>query len=80
ISAATLFVFMLLQHIVAAQSEKLGRRPILIAFGVLGTVFTYPILSTLHSVDSWWGGFYLIMAALVIDSGYTSINAVVKAE
>lgn len=80
ISAATLFLFMLLQPIVGALSDKIGRRPILIAFGVLGTVFTYPILSTLHSVDSWWGAFFLIMAALVIVSGYTSINAVVKAE
>ena len=80
ISAATLFLFMLLQPIVGALSDKIGRRPILIAFGVLGTIFTYPILSTLHSVDSWWGAFFLIMAALVIVSGYTSINAVVKAE
>ncbi|MFU1922351.1 MFS transporter, partial [Klebsiella pneumoniae] len=68
ISAATLFLFMLLQPIVGALSDKIGRRPILIAFGVLGTVFTYPILSTLHSVDSWWGAFFLIMAALVIVS------------
>ena len=70
ISAATLFLFMLLQPIVGALSDKIGRRPILIAFGVLGTIFTYPILSTLHSVDSWWGAFFLIMAALVIVSGY----------
>lgn len=39
-----------------------------------------PILSTLHSVQTWWGAFFLIMAALIIVSGYTSINAVVKAE
>ena len=38
ISAATLFLFMLLQPIVGALSDKIGRRPILIAFGVLGTV------------------------------------------
>ncbi|WP_139807693.1 MFS transporter, partial [Phytopseudomonas flavescens] len=61
-------------------SDKVGRRPILIAFGVLGTLFTYPILTTLHTVQSWWGAFFLIMAALIIVSGYTSINAVVKAE
>ncbi|MGH8355736.1 MAG: MFS transporter [Pseudomonas sp.] len=80
ISAATLFLFMLLQPIVGALSDKIGRRPILIAFGVLGTLFTYPILSTLHSIQTWWGAFFLIMAALIIVSGYTSINAVVKAE
>ena len=80
ISAATLFLFMLLQPLVGALPDKIGRRPILIAFGVLGTLFTYPILTTLHTVQSWWGAFFLIMAALIIVSGYTSINAVVKAE
>ncbi|APQ12434.1 alpha-ketoglutarate permease [Pseudomonas oryzihabitans] len=80
ISAATLFLFMLLQPLVGAISDKIGRRPVLIAFGVLGTLFTYPILTALGSVTSWWGAFWLIMAALVIVSFYTSINAVVKAE
>ncbi|WNW11613.1 MFS transporter [Pseudomonas sp. DTU_2021_1001937_2_SI_NGA_ILE_001] len=80
ISAATLFLFMLLQPVIGGLSDKIGRRPILIAFGVLGTLFTVPILSTLHTIQTWWGAFFLIMAALVIVSGYTSINAVVKAE
>ena len=80
ISAATLFLFMCIQPIVGALSDKIGRRPILIAFGVLGTLFTVPILTTLHTITTWWGAFFLIMAALIIVSGYTSINAVVKAE
>ncbi|WP_397451568.1 MFS transporter [Pseudomonas sp. NA-150] len=80
ISAATLFLFMCLQPVIGALSDKIGRRPILIAFGVLGTLCTVPILTTLHTIQSWWGAFFLIMAALIIVSGYTSINAVVKAE
>jgi len=80
ISAATLFLFMCLQPIIGGLSDKIGRRPILIAFGVLGTLFTVPILTTLHTIQTWWGAFFLIMAALIIVSGYTSINAVVKAE
>jgi MHS family alpha-ketoglutarate permease-like MFS transporter len=80
ISAATLFLFMCLQPIIGGLSDKIGRRPILIAFGVLGTIFTVPILTTLHTITTWWGAFFLIMAALIIVSGYTSINAVVKAE
>ncbi len=80
ISAGTLFLFMCLQPVIGGLSDKIGRRPILIAFGVLGTIFTVPILTTLHTIDSFWGAFFLIMGALIIVSGYTSINAVVKAE
>lgn len=80
VSAATLFLYMLLQPLVGALSDRIGRRPILIAFGVLGTLFTVPILHALGEVRGAVGAFWLIMAALVIVSGYTSINAVVKAE
>ncbi|MFT4047755.1 MAG: MFS transporter [Solimonas sp.] len=80
VSAATLFVYMLLQPLIGALSDRIGRRPLLIAFGVLGTIFTVPILSELKRVHDVQGAFWLIMAALLIVSGYTSINAVVKAE
>lgn len=80
VSAATLFIFMLIQPVVGALSDRIGRRPILIAFGVLGTIFTVPILSSLNHVTSSWSAFVYIMFALIIVSGYTSINAVVKAE
>ena len=80
ISAATLFVFMLIQPIIGALSDKVGRRPILISFGVLGTLCTVPILTMLNHVETSLGAFALIMVALLIVSGYTSINAVVKAE
>jgi MHS family alpha-ketoglutarate permease-like MFS transporter len=80
ISTAALFFFMLLQPVVGALSDWVGRRPILIAFGVLGTLFTLPILTALSQVTDLWSAFFLLMAALVIVSGYTSINAVVKAE
>ncbi|MBO3276098.1 MFS transporter [Pseudomonas schmalbachii] len=80
ISAASLFLFMLLQPIMGALSDRVGRRPLLLGFGVMGTLCTIPILSMLQSVTSMWGAFALIMFALVIVSGYTSVNAIVKAE
>ncbi|QYC11624.1 MFS transporter [Brevundimonas nasdae] len=80
ISAAALFIFMLLQPAVGALSDKIGRRPVMIAFGVTGLLFTVPIMSALSSVDNAWAAFGLALAALVIVSGYTAINAVVKAE
>lgn len=80
ISALSLFFFMLIQPLVGSISDKIGRRPVLISFGVLGTLFTVPILSALNQVHTYSGAFFLIMWALIIVSGYTSINAVVKAE
>ena len=80
INAASLFVFMLLQPAVGALSDRIGRRPLLIAFGVLGTLTTVPVFHMLTDGATPLEAFGLILFALVIVSGYTSINAVVKAE
>ena len=80
ISATTLFIFMLIQPLIGALSDRVGRRPILITFGVLGALCTVPILTLLNHVTDFWTAFALIMIALTIVSCYTSINAVVKAE
>lgn len=80
INAATLFVFMCLQPLAGGFSDRVGRKPLMIGFGVLGVLATYPIFATLESVRNPVVAGLLVMAALVIVTGYTSINAVVKAE
>jgi len=80
ISTAALFVFMCIQPLVGGLSDRIGRRPILIAFGILGTFSTLPLLHSLATTNSHWVAFLLVMSGLIIVSGYTSINAVVKAE
>jgi MHS family alpha-ketoglutarate permease-like MFS transporter len=80
ISTLTLVIFMLIQPVIGLLSDKIGRRPLLIAFGVLGGITTVPILYFLADTRNVWVAFALIMLALFIVSAYTSINAVVKAE
>jgi MHS family alpha-ketoglutarate permease-like MFS transporter len=71
---------MALQPIYGAISDRIGRKWLLIAFGVTGVLFTIPLLTTLESARGPFKAFLLIAAAWMIVSGYTSINAVVKAE
>ncbi len=80
ISAAALFLFMLLQPLVGHLSDKVGRRPLLIAFGVGGLLLTWPLMTTLAATRDPLAAFGLVLAGMVILSGYTAINAVVKAE
>src|SRR3954462_11943517 len=80
VTLAALVFGMILQPVYGAISDRIGRKWLLIAFGVSGVLFTIPLLTTLQSVKSPFAAFLLIAAAWMIVSGYTSINAVVKAE
>ncbi len=80
IMAAALFVYMLLQPVAGWLSDKIGRKPLLIAFGLMGVSCTVPLFRGLETAQTATHAFLLVMAGLVIVTGYTSINAVVKAE
>jgi MFS transporter, MHS family, alpha-ketoglutarate permease len=80
VSGGSLVFALCLQPIYGALSDKIGRRPLLIWFGLMGTLFTIPLLRALQTVTSALGAFALIAAAWIIVAGYTSINSVVKAE
>lgn len=80
INGGTLFLFMLLQPVAGALSDRVGRKPLLIGFGVAGALLTYPLFATLETTRDPLTAFLLVLGGLVIVTGYTSINAVVKAE
>ncbi|HTH17689.1 MAG TPA: MFS transporter [Magnetospirillum sp.] len=80
VTASSLILALLLQPTYGAISDRIGRKWLLMAFGICGTLFTVPLLSALRETHSAFTAFLLISAAWMIVSGYTSINAVVKAE
>jgi MHS family alpha-ketoglutarate permease-like MFS transporter len=80
LSFISLLCFAAIQPLFGLLSDRIGRRPLLVAFGIMGTLCTVPLLTTLSHATGQWQVFALLMTALVIVSGYTSINAVVKAE
>ena len=80
LSFITLFAFAAMQPVLGAISDRVGRKPVLLWFGVMGTLFTYWIMTTMAGTKDFYSILGLLLFALVIVSGYTSINAVVKAE
>lgn len=80
ITFTALLVFALLQPLFGALSDRVGRRPLLIAFGVLGVLTTVPLMTAISTAGSNWEVFGLLIIYLVILSLYSSISVVVKAE
>jgi MFS transporter, MHS family, alpha-ketoglutarate permease len=80
ISALSLIAFMVAQPLCGWLSDRVGRKPLLlVAFGG-GALVTWPVMTGVANAHSYWLAFSLIFAAMAIQSCYTSISAVVKAE
>jgi len=80
VSAGSLIFAMAVQPLYGALSDRIGRRPMLVTFGVLGTLGTVPLLTAIQHAQGPWTAFALIALGWLIISPYTSINALVKAE
>ncbi len=80
IMALALLLYAALQPLAGALSDRIGRKPLMVGFGVSATLLTVPIFTTLEHVRSAPLAFLLVMVGLVSITGYTAINALVKAE
>jgi MHS family alpha-ketoglutarate permease-like MFS transporter len=75
-----LIFLMLLQPVGGVISDRIGRKPMLVFFGVGGVIYTYVLITFLPQTHSPLASFALVAVGYVILTGYTSINALVKSE
>ncbi len=80
ISFIGLCLFLVMLPLGGIISDAIGRRPVLMFFGIGTTLGTYPILSGMQRWPTWGIALALTLLALTFVTGYSSVNAVVKAE
>ena len=80
VMTAALVVFMAMQPFWGMASDRVGRKPLLLLFGVVGMAVTVPIFSALATVTSPVLALILILVPLSLLGAYTSISALIKAE
>lgn len=80
ISAISLIGFLLAQPVAGWLSDKVGRKPMLIAAFGGGALSIWPIMTGISQAITVTGALSLILVGVAIQSCYTSISAVVKAE
>lgn len=80
IMAGVLILYMLVQPLMGWLSDHVGRK-YTIAVGLgLGAMATYPVMSAIAVATSPLEAFGLIMILVLCHSGYSAVNAAVKAE
>ncbi|RST31651.1 MFS transporter [Sphingomonas ginkgonis] len=80
VMTVALFLFMLLQPAFGWLADRVGRKPLLLLFGIGGMLASVPVFGALAGVRSPGEALPLVMIPLVLTAAYTSISAVVKAE
>jgi MHS family alpha-ketoglutarate permease-like MFS transporter len=80
IMTAALALYAAFQPAAGALSDRIGRKPLMVGFGIAGVLFTVPIFTVLETATNPYLAFGLVVGSLFIVTGYTAINAVVKAE
>ena len=80
IMAAVLITYMLLQPLVGWMSDHVGRKTT-IAVGLgAGALATYPVMTAIAGAPSATAAYGLIVVLIICHSGYSAVNAAVKAE
>ena len=80
INLVALTALMLMQPIGGWLSDKVGRKSLLVFFGVGGVLYTWFLITMLPQQTNEFAAFAILLGGFIILTGYTSINALVKAQ
>ena len=80
VMTVVLLVYMLIQPIFGALSDRIGRKANMILYSGLGTLMVVPLMTMLGKNQDPYLAFALITLGLAVISFYTGISGIVKAE
>ncbi|HEV7384949.1 MAG TPA: MFS transporter [Phenylobacterium sp.] len=80
IMAGVLVLYMLIQPAIGWLSDHVGRKTTMAVGLGLGAIATYPVMTAISHTTSALAAFGLVMVLVLCHSGYSAVNAVVKAE
>jgi MHS family alpha-ketoglutarate permease-like MFS transporter len=80
VATTGLMIYMVFQPIFGWLSDIVGRKPVMLIFGIGGTLLTVPIMQSLGVVHDTGTALLLNLAGLFILSGFSSIHWLVKSE
>ncbi|WP_444815065.1 MFS family transporter [Variovorax brevis] len=80
VMTGVLFIFMCIQPLFGALSDRIGRRNSMLIYGLFFTFATVPLMTSIGAAKDAGTAFALALVALVGMSFYTSISGLVKAQ
>lgn len=80
VMTVVLFVYMIIQPLFGALSDKIGRKANMLLYSGLGTLMVVPLMTALGTNKDPYLAFALITLGLSVVSFYTGISGIVKAE
>ncbi len=80
VAAGSLLFAIVIHPLYGALSDRIGRKPLLLGFGIVGGLGTYPLLTTLKATPEPFVACLLVCLAWAVVTFYSAVSAIVQAE